>query len=120
MKSVITSKNHLTFCFSSHTLLFKFPFPFVILDICKCPGSSGSEAFTFYFTEIRLLTELQQLFEFLLYLLTFFCVSLQGQPPKIPPPPLLGPLTPLSYNQNALQDKLSSRPHHISQRITMT
>ena len=70
--------------------------------MCKCPGSSDSETFTFYFTEIRLLTELQQLFEFILYLITFFCVSLQGQPPKFAPPPLLGPLTPLSYNQNAL------------------
>lgn len=111
VKGVRTFKNHVTFCFSSNALLLKFPFPFVNLDICKCPGSSGFETITFYFMKIRPLTELQQW-------CLFYTNTLSWQSSRPLPP--LETHAPSSYNQIAVKGKRSLRTHSISQRMTMT
>lgn len=60
------------------------------LDSCKCPGPSGFETLTFSCTEIRPLTELQQL-------CLFYTNTLSWQSSRRPP--LLGTHAPLSIIQ---------------------
>lgn len=67
------------------------------LDICKCPGSPGSETLPFYQTEMRQLTELQLL----------------APVPDNPQEPGLGwgPIPPPSYHQKRFEWQAFSKVH---------